>query len=177
MKLEIINKKIILIIIVLSLMLSSVLVADGASKRGEKTAKFVGIHSDAGASVWGVNFVISLNYIDKGSFSTATGITTSATMYPKHTFGVGDVIIAGITQIIDFNDQTSRPIRPIKSSFWETQSLIVPTGTHVYYSYSGTMDETFRYGFEAKGNFTFAVPDVVMLAPNTTLNVSVSTSH
>ena len=124
-----------------------------------------------------MKFRINVNYIDKGSFSTATGMTTYATMNPKHTFGVGDVIIAGINQIIDFNDQTNRSIRPTKSSFWKTQSLIVPTGTHVYYSYSGTMNETFRYGFEAKGSFTFAVPDVVLLAPNTTLNVSVATSN
>lgn len=78
---------------------------------------------------------------------------------------------------MDFNDTVERSIKPTKSSFWKIQDLIVASGTHVYYSYYGTLDKSFRYGFEANGSFTFAVPNVYIPVPNTTLNLSVSTPN
>lgn len=56
-------------------------------------------------------------------------VYTSATMHPKHTFGEGDVIVAGFDESVDFGASTSRSIKPTKSSFWQIQNVILPTGT------------------------------------------------
>ena len=131
------------------------------TKTAEENAKFYGQHSDYGASVWGVNFLISVTY-DNSSTScyTAKEVYTSATMYPKHTFGEGDVIVAGFDESVDFGASTSRSIKPTKSSFWQIQNVILPTGTKKYYAYTGSPNKDFRYEFKEDGAFTFAVPNV-----------------
>lgn len=108
-----------------------------------------------------------------GSY-TATRVSTSATMNPKHSYGVGDVIVAGLDESVDFGTPVQRRIRPTTSSSWKIQDLISPVGTKVYYSYYANINKSFRNEFKEEGGFTFAVPDVYFASPNFTLNLSVS---
>lgn len=161
--------------IILLLLCVSTTTANAASKKASDRHLFYGIHTDYGQSFWGIDFTINATY-DNSSTNQyiAQTVTTTATINPQHTFGNGDIIIAGLSESVDFGSEVNRNIRPTTSSFWSVQDLIVSTGTKVYYSYKGTPNKSFRYEFREEGSFTFAVSDVYFADPNATLTLSVS---
>ncbi len=149
--------------------------ANAATKTADETKIFYGIHTDYGASAWGVRFIISSIYNNTStSVYTAQSLSTSASIYPQHTYGNGNVIIAGIKETVDFGSELNRSIRPTASSFWSVQPLYVAPGTYVYYSYNGNYTKNFSYQLKEKGEFTFSVPDVFFPSPNATLILEVS---
>ena len=167
------KKKIIAMVFCIMLVLALPTYASAATKKLEETKRFYGVHTSYGASTWGVNFKIELTYNNSSSTYTAKSISTCATMYPQHTYGVGDVIIAGIEEQADYGTKIDRKIRPTTSSFWTYQPLYVNTGTKVYFSYKGTLNKDFRYVMDETGEFTFSVPDTYMPNPNCTVALSV----
>ena len=171
-----INKRITAIIMIVCIIIAMCsMTAQATTKTASKTARFYGIHTTYGSSVWGVNFNISVIYDKTGLPYRITNLSTYATMNPIHTFGAGEVIVAGINETVDYAASTSRDIEPIRSPFWSVQSLISPPGTHVYYSYYGTLNKSFYYELDEEGDFTFSVPDTYFAVPNTSLNLSIVT--
>ncbi|PWL94093.1 MAG: hypothetical protein DBY08_04110 [Clostridiales bacterium] len=154
---------------------SSFLTVNAASKTAEKTERFYGIHTTYGASIWGVNFEITAQYNNSGMPYTVNNLFVAATMRPKHTYGVGEVIIAGVDETVDYGTTVSRLIRPTVNPFWQNHGAIVSPGTHVYYSYNGNPNKSFYYSLMEEGTFTFAVPDTYFADPNAELILSVAT--
>ena len=167
------RRKLVVVLFCVALVLSLPMYASAATKKAEETKPFYGVHTSYGSSYWGVKFKIELDYTNDSSTYVAKELSTIATMYPAHTYGVGYVILAGIEEQVDYGTKVNRSIRPTTSSFWTYQPVIVNTGTKVYYSYKGTMDKDFRYVLDEVGTFTFSVPDTYMPNPNFTLTLSV----
>ena len=174
MSIEKCNRIIKLAMIILMIIIGFTVVANATTKSEQATKKFLGKHTDYGASVWGVEFYISVDYDKSTNSYTAKKVRTSASMYPRHTYGDGDVILAGLKETVDSGSTVNRSIAPNKSTFWKKDDLIVATGTKLYYAYYGTLTKTFKKSFVEKGEFTFSVPDTYIAVPNATLTLTVA---
>ena len=164
------------IIIILLIVALSTSFASAYSKSASKTALFYGIHTDYGASVWGVEMYTAVDYTYSNSKYTATKLTTSATMYPQHTYGSGSVTVASMHQTADSGTSVTYGIKPTASSFWTYQSLIVPTGTKIYFSYYGNMNKVFYYSLVETLYITFSVPNTYFANSNASLSLTVGSS-
>lgn len=89
------RRKLVVVLFCVALVLSLPMYASAATKKAEETKPFYGVHTSYGSSYWGVKFKIELDYTNDSSTYVAKELSTIATMYPAHTYGVGDVILAG----------------------------------------------------------------------------------
>ena len=147
-----------------------------ASKTLNTNRKFVGYHNDFGASVWRIDFNIDVNYKNTKKPYEATHISTHATMYPRHTYGTGKIILGGLKEKVDSGSWTLRKIKPTPSAFWSDLPMIVPTGTKVYFALQGSTSRYFSTSYKQKGEFTYYVSNVTFVNPPTcsmTLTINV----
>lgn len=163
------------LIICIMIVLLAVSTASAATttKTLKETKRFSGVHTSYGASVWGVEFTLEVDYDKTGLPYVAKQVRAIATMSPIHTYGAGDVIIAGVEETVDYGNPVTKMIKPTTSSAWSNYDIL--TNGKRYYSLKSSINKSFYYLFQVKGDYTFAVSNVFFANPNHTMTLSVVT--
>ena len=163
---------ILVVLLIASLACTSMTFA--ASKSITPTKNFYGVHTDYGASVWGIRFCVKVNYTNSSKPYKLKKILVSAYMYPKHTYGTGDIILGSLKQQVDSGSWLQRNIKPTPNSFWSQASGIYPSPSKIYFDLEGTTNRSFSSTLKEKGEFTFSVPNVYFPYPDCSMTLTVN---